>query len=153
MTYHYYSKFKTSNLIISNNSSPFTVLLDRLNVICKFKCPFGDYVSKENNTYVSLTTTTLSRRLTMHLNDVCFTALYLKKHSIPKSRFRKFLVENTIIIVHEINKLQLQVLEPLHIKIKKTHKIKRNTFEKSSNVFKYLFFYIQYFLIIFHNRW
>ena len=34
-----------------------------------FKCPLGDCVPKENNAYVGLTTTTLSRQLTMHLND------------------------------------------------------------------------------------
>ena len=64
----YYNKFKTSNLIISNNISPTTELLDTTNVVYMFKCRFGDCVSKENNTYVGLTTTTLSRRLTMHLN-------------------------------------------------------------------------------------
>ena len=59
----YYNKFKTSNLIISNNTSPSTGLLDRTNVVYMFKYPLGDCVSKEKNAYVSLTTTTLSRRL------------------------------------------------------------------------------------------
>ena len=45
----YYNKFKTSNLIISNNSFPSTELLDMKNVVYMFKCSFG------------LTTTTLSR--------------------------------------------------------------------------------------------
>ena len=31
-----------------------------------FKCPLGDCVSKENSVYIGLTSTTLSRRLTMH---------------------------------------------------------------------------------------
>ena len=35
--------------------------------------------------YVCLTTTNLSRRLTMHLNDSSSIALHLKTHSIPKS--------------------------------------------------------------------
>ena len=35
----YYNKFKTSNLIISNNSSSPTELLDRINVVYMFKCP------------------------------------------------------------------------------------------------------------------
>ena len=76
-----------------------------------------DCVSKENNTYVGLTTTA-SRRLTMHLNDSRSIDLHLKTHSIPKSKFRKILIENTIIIAHEISKLRLQVLEALHIKTK-----------------------------------
>ena len=70
-----------------------------------FKCPSGDSVSKENNTYVGLTTTTLSRRLTMHLNDSSSIALHLKTHSIPKSKFRKSLVESINIIAHKMNKL------------------------------------------------
>ena len=66
----YYNKFKTSNPpIISDNSSPFTELLDATNVVYIFKYPLGVCVSKENNTHVGLTTTTLSRRPTMHLND------------------------------------------------------------------------------------
>ena len=59
----------------------------------------GDCVSKDNNAYVGLNTTTLSRRLTMHLNDSSSIALHLKTHSIPKSKFRKILVENTTIII------------------------------------------------------
>ena len=55
----------------------------------------------------------------MHLNDSSSIALHLKTHTIPKSKFRKILVENTTIIAHEIDKLWLQILEALHIKTKK----------------------------------
>ena len=65
----YFNKFKTSNLFISNNSSPSTELLDRKNIIYMFKCPLGDCVSKEYDTYVGLTTRTLPRQLTMYPND------------------------------------------------------------------------------------
>ena len=71
----YYNKFKTSNLVIRNNSSP--------NLIYKFKCPLGDCISDNNNIYVGLTSTTLSRRLTMHLSDTSSIAQHLKKHSCP----------------------------------------------------------------------
>ena len=54
----------------------------------------------------------------MNLNDSSFIALHLKTHSIPKSKFRKILIENTTIIAHEIDKLQLQILEAQHIKTK-----------------------------------
>ena len=83
-----------------------------------FKCPLGDCVSIENNMYVDLTTATLSGWLTMHLNDSNSIALHLKTHSIPKSKFLKIFVENTIIVAHEINKLQLQILKAVHIKTK-----------------------------------
>ena len=70
-----------------------------------FKCPLRDCVSKENNAYVGFTTITLSRQLTMQINDSSSIALYLKTYFIPKSKFQKILVENTTIIAHEINKL------------------------------------------------
>ena len=41
----------------------------------------------------------------MHLNDSSSIAFHLKNHSIPKSKFGKIIVENTIIIAHEIDKL------------------------------------------------
>ena len=69
--------------------------------------------------YVGLTPTTLSRRLTMQLNDSTSIAQHLKSHSRPKSKFRKILVENTTVIAHEINKPRVQILEALHIKILK----------------------------------
>ena len=49
----------------------------------------------------------------MHLHDASSIAFYLKNHSLPKSKFRKILVENTTIIAHEIDKLRLQILEAL----------------------------------------
>ena len=66
----YNNKFKTSNLVIRNNSSPSIGVLQKNNVIYQFKCPLGDCISDDNNNiYVGLTSTTLSRRLTMHLSD------------------------------------------------------------------------------------
>ena len=38
----YYNEFKTSNVIIFNNSSPSTELFERTNVAYMFKCPLGD---------------------------------------------------------------------------------------------------------------
>ena len=86
----YYNKFKTSNLVIRNNSSPSIGVLQKTNVIYKFKCPLGDCISDNNNIYVGLTSTTLSRRLTMHLSDTSSIAQHLKKHSCPKTQLRKF---------------------------------------------------------------
>ena len=100
-----------------------------------FKYPLGDCASQKNNAYVGLTITTLSRRLTMHLNDSSSITSHPKPHSIPKSKFRKILAENTMIIAHEINKLRLQILEALYIKIGKP-KSKRISFENSDNILK-----------------
>ena len=54
----------------------------------------------------------------MHLNDSSSIALHVKTHSIPKSKSRKFLFENTTIITHEIDKLRLQILEAIYIYMK-----------------------------------
>ena len=77
----YYNKFKTSNLVIRNNSSPSIGVLQKTNVIYKFKCPLGDCISDNNNIYVGLTSTTLSRRLTMHLSD---TSSIAQQHNYEK---------------------------------------------------------------------
>ena len=71
----------------------------------------------------------------MHLNESNSIALHLKTHSIPKSKFRKILVENTPIIAHEIDKLRLQIQEVLHIK-NDPPQINRINFENSDNVLK-----------------
>ena len=46
----YYNKFKTSNLVIRNNSSPLIGVLQKTNIIYQFKCPLGDCIS--DNIYV-----------------------------------------------------------------------------------------------------
>ena len=55
---------------------PSTELLDRINVVYMFKYLLEDCVSKENSTYVDLTTTTLSKRLTMHLAQSAWAVEY-----------------------------------------------------------------------------
>ena len=72
----------------------------KTNVIYKFKCPLGDCISDNNNISVGLTSTTLSRRLTMHLSDTSSIAQHLKKHSCPTTQLRKILTDNTTILEH-----------------------------------------------------
>ena len=87
----YYNKFKTSNLVIRNDSSPsLGVLQKKKNVIYQFKCPLGDCISDNNNIYVGLTSTTLSRRLTMHLSDTSSIAQYLKNIHAQQQNYEKF---------------------------------------------------------------
>ena len=50
----------------------------------KFKCPLRDCISDNNNIYDGLTSTTLSRRLTMHLSDTSSIAQF-KKTFMPKN--------------------------------------------------------------------
>ena len=65
-------------------------VLQKTNVIYKFKCPLGDCISDNNNIYVGLTSTTLSRRLTMHLSDTSSIAQHLKNIHAQRHSYGKF---------------------------------------------------------------
>ena len=66
----YYNKFKTSNLIVKNNTNSTKILLNQTNVVYKSKWPFQVCSPKnKNDFYIGYTTTTLSRRLTYHLPE------------------------------------------------------------------------------------
>ena len=54
-------------------------VLQKINVIYQFKCILRDCISENNNIHVGLTSTTLSRQLTMHLSDTSLIAQHLKK--------------------------------------------------------------------------
>ena len=59
----YYTKFKTSHLIVKNNSNSPETFLNLTNEVYKFTHPFRECLSENNikvNTYVDHTTTTLS---------------------------------------------------------------------------------------------
>ena len=131
----YYYNFKTSNLAFRNNSSPSIGVLQKTNVIYKFKCPLGVCIS-DNDIYVGLTSFTLSRRLKVHLSDTSSIAQYLKKHSCPTTQLRKILTDNTTILEHQNNK-KLQILEALHIGNMQPA-INRINFQTSANVLKCL---------------
>ena len=69
---------------------------------------------ENNSIYVGLTSTTLSRQLTLHLSDTN-SIPHLKKHSCSKTEFWKILTENITIIEQQNNKQKLQILEVLYI--------------------------------------
>ena len=61
----YYTKFKTSNLIVKNNTNSVKIYLNQTNIVYKFICPFWEFLLKnKNNSYIGYTTTTLSCCLT-----------------------------------------------------------------------------------------
>ena len=63
----YYKNPKTAQLIMTNNTNKKTQL-NTTNVIYQFTCPNEDCMLRSTN-YIGSTTTTLSRRLTMHLTN------------------------------------------------------------------------------------
>ena len=82
--------------------------------------------------------TTLSRRLTMHLSDTSSIAQHLKKHSCPTTQLRKILTDNTTILEHQNNKQKLQILEALYIRNLQPA-LNRINFQTSANVLKCLY--------------
>ena len=66
----YYTKFKTSNLIVKNNTNSLKLHINQTNAVYKFIRPFREGLPKnKNNSYIGYKTTTLSRRLTYHLSE------------------------------------------------------------------------------------
>ena len=92
----YYKSPKTSNLVMNNNLSKDTSVLKASNVVYEFKCTAGDCARRSNSTYIGYTTTSLSRRLTMHLQTGAPKQHMRATHN--SSLTRSILVENTSII-------------------------------------------------------
>ena len=131
----YYTKFKTTNLVTCNNSSPQTSRLNKTNVVYKFKCSLEDCcLPKHENTYIGFTSTTLSRHLTLHMTDNSSISQHQKLHSCPHSNYRNILTENTHILHKE---KKLQILEALYIKQYKPSFSKIN-FQCSTHILKCL---------------
>ena len=101
----YYTKFKTPNLIVRNNTDSAKMHLNQTNVVNKFICSFWKCLLKnKNNSYISYTTTKLSRRFSDHLweNSAIKQNLIIKRNNstnqLTSSDVRKILTDNTIII-------------------------------------------------------
>ena len=116
----YYKKQKTANLIIKNNTGQSKEKVAQTNVVYKFKCPIGSCKLQENNTYIGLTTTTLSRRLSLHISPTSPSAInkHLSlHHKLPKERFRSTVVDNTDVIFKTNCQRRLMIVEALLIKL------------------------------------
>ena len=72
--------------------------------------------------------------------------------SNPESKFRKILIENSIIIEHKINKLKLQMIEAQHKNQQESIELILKIATMFWNAFR-LFFNISFFLIISYFRW
>ena len=78
----YYTRFKSSNFIVKNNTNSAKILLNQTNVVYKFICLFRKCLPKnKNNIYIGYTTTTLSRRLTYHLSENSAIKHLMIKHN------------------------------------------------------------------------
>ena len=88
----YYRSNTTTNAVTKNNQFPLTTTLKQTNFIYEYKCNKGD-CELLNSSYIGMTTTTLSRRLTMHLSQ---GGPKNHAHTIHNSKLtRDDLVQNT----------------------------------------------------------
>ena len=109
----YYKTKKTSNLIMKNNITASNDTLKKTNVVYKFSCPVED-CRLHNVDYIGATTTSLSRRLTMHLQDGTLKDHMTEHHNTALTR--KHLTENTIILKTCSDRTQLMITEALLIR-------------------------------------
>ena len=105
----HYKNRKVSNLVMKN--SPNTNKLQRTNILYKYECNVGDC---EPQAYIGYTRTTLSRRITMHLQS---GAPLKHSQDFQNSTLnREQMVSNTSIIRQENG---LEIMEALYIKYTK----------------------------------
>ena len=112
----YYKSPKVSSLVMNNNISKDHAMLKMTNVVYEFKCPFGECARQPNSSYIGHTTTTLSRRITMHLQEGAPKHHVLTKHKTTLQRHT--IVDNTRVLVKNSNKRKLKVLEAVYIRDK-----------------------------------
>ena len=95
-----------------NGHGPPTPPLKKTNLIYQYQCLHGD-CEHRNSIYIGMTTTTLSRRLTMHLASGGPKQHALTNHNLLLTRTD--LVNNTKILLTEFNHNKLSITEALLI--------------------------------------
>ena len=110
----YYKNSKVKNLVMANNLlQPKKSGLQRTNVVYKFKCPEED-CKLLNADYIGVTTTTLSRRITMHLQNGAIRKHFEDTHE--KLPSRKTLETATEILYSSNDKFRLWIMEAILIR-------------------------------------
>ena len=109
---HIYYKSKTTKNMFMKNNMAKTETLKRTNVVYKFSCPNEDCRLRSVD-YIGVTTTSLSRRLTMHLADGAPKEHMQQEHNVRITR--QTLTQNTEIIASSHDTRKLSVLEALFI--------------------------------------
>ena len=110
----YYRSPTTRSLLMNNNPTRDKTMLKQSNVIYSYKCPLGDCALRQSCKYIGVTTTSLSRRITMHLQNGGPKTHTERTHD--QRLTRKQLVENTTILDRTQNYRKLQVLEAICIR-------------------------------------
>ena len=95
------------------NNQQTTTTLQETNVVYRFKCSTGDCATR-NVYYIGHTTTSLSRRLTMHLQDGGPKAHFHDHHGTRLTR--DILTSNTTILARQNDKRRLAITETILIR-------------------------------------
>ena len=95
------------------NNTKKTSKLQSVNVVYDFTCPHEGCTLRKSN-YIGMTTTSLSRRLTMHLQAGSIKEHMTQQHNI--SLDRKQVEDNTVIIRSCNDVTRLHILEALYIR-------------------------------------
>ena len=109
----YYKNKRTSSLIMKNNLNSTSEPLKQTNVIYSYKCNIGDCELQTVN-YIGETTTTLSKRISAHLQSGAPKQHTLIEHNIDLSRTQ--MVQNTKILYHAPDFHRLTIMEALLIR-------------------------------------
>ena len=123
----YYENKRTSQLIMKNSkvdSDP----LKKHGLVYRIICPENGC----NHSYIGMTTTRLSKRLSVHLQEGNFFQHFRQHHGVLQ---RPALLENTSIIDRDQDRCPLRLREALHImKLKPTLNITQETLLLPTNV-------------------
>ena len=106
----------TSSLIMKNYQSSLVDDHQESNLVHEYKCNLGD-CEHLNNSYIGVTRTTISRRLTKHKSNGAPKDHLNNHHGAPLTRDN--LVNNTNILRLENDQYRLMILEPILIFSKK----------------------------------
>ena len=112
----YYKSATVKSLASRNNNPPSTPPLHMTDLIYEFNCNKDECEHLPNNSYIGLTTTTLSRTLTMHLNSGGPKTHMETQHNEPLTR--NILENGTKILRRETDHNRLKILEALLIQEK-----------------------------------
>ena len=112
----YYRNTKTSNLVMKNNlSKKKERTVAKTDVVYDFCCPMDEcFRSVPKQRYIGHTVCSLSRRLSMHLQNGAIREHFEQVHG--RKITRNEIVDNTVIRYIERDKRRLLILESLLIK-------------------------------------
>ena len=109
----YYTNRKTSSMVMKNNLTSSPDPLRQTNVVYSYKCTIGD-CALQNVNYIGETTTTLSKRISGHLQTGAPKQHTLTAHNTDLSRLQ--MVQNTTILYHASDFHRLTIMEALLIR-------------------------------------